>query len=129
MALAARAGRRSDPDRLRGARRRDGRAGACRGVVTERGRIRCNVGGRWRAGRGRGLFVGDLGLRLPQLKVRASVVRTAPLDGAPETALWCKDVAFRKRLDGGYTIADGCANVAPTSSRTASASSTTSCRR
>ena len=39
-------------------------------------------------------------------------MRTAPLEGAPETALWMHATArFRKRLDGGYTIANGCANL------------------
>ncbi len=94
---------------VRGVERTGGRIS---GAVTERGTIRCKslvvAGGAWSR-----RFVSDLGLRLPQLKVRASVARTAPLDGVPETALWCKDAAFRKRLDGGYNIADGFANVAP----------------
>jgi glycine/D-amino acid oxidase-like deaminating enzyme len=81
-------------------------------AVTERGRIACQsavvAGGAWSR-----RFLSDLGLRLPQLKVRASVMRTAPLEGAPTTALWSKEVGFRKRLDGGYTVADGHANIAP----------------
>ncbi|SEF10882.1 Glycine/D-amino acid oxidase [Rhizobiales bacterium GAS191] len=80
-------------------------------AVTERGRITCQsvvvAGGAWSR-----RFLADLGLRLPQLKVRASVMRTAPLEGPPTTALWSKEVGFRKRLDGGYTIADGHANLA-----------------
>ncbi|MEK0085831.1 NAD(P)/FAD-dependent oxidoreductase [Benzoatithermus flavus] len=87
-------------------------AGRVAAAVTERGRIACSTvvlaGGAWSR-----RFCRDLGLRLPQLKVRASVVRTAPLGGAPETALWTSAAAFRKRLDGGYTIANGHANVAP----------------
>jgi glycine/D-amino acid oxidase-like deaminating enzyme len=58
-------------------------------------------------------FLKDLGLTLPQLKVRASVQRTAPLEGAPETAMWSKEFALRKRQDGGYTIANGNSNIAP----------------
>jgi glycine/D-amino acid oxidase-like deaminating enzyme len=81
-------------------------------VVTERGRIRCSsvvvAGGAWSR-----RFLRDLGVTLPQLKVRSSVMRTAPLEGAPETALWCGGAAFRKRLDGGYTIANGNVNVVP----------------
>jgi glycine/D-amino acid oxidase-like deaminating enzyme len=81
-------------------------------AVTERGRIACQsvvvAGGAWSR-----RFLSDLGLQLPQLKVRASVMRTAPLEGAPTTALWSNEVGFRKRLDGGYTVADGNANVAP----------------
>lgn len=80
-------------------------------AVTERGRIACDAvvlaGGAWSR-----RFCRDLGLRLPQLKVRASVLRTAPLEGAPETALWTSAGAFRKRMDGGYTIANGEANMA-----------------
>jgi glycine/D-amino acid oxidase-like deaminating enzyme len=80
-------------------------------AVTERGRIVCQsvvvAGGAWSR-----RFLSDLGLRLPQLKVRSSVMRTAPLEGAPTTALWSSAVGFRKRLDGGYTIGDGNANIA-----------------
>ncbi len=76
------------------------------GVVTERGRIACDAvvlaGGAWSR-----LFCGSLGLNLPQLKVRSSVMRTEPLEGAPETAAVGNSFAFRKRLDGGYTIANG----------------------
>jgi glycine/D-amino acid oxidase-like deaminating enzyme len=46
-----------------------------------------------------------LGVRLPQLKVRASVMRTAPLAGGPERSAWFPDFGIRKRLDGGYTVA------------------------
>ena len=85
--------------------------GRVSGVVTEKGRIACSsvvlAGGAWSR-----LFAGSLGLRLPQLKVLASVLRTGPLAG-PERALWTKGYAFRKRLDGGYTIADGHSNIHP----------------
>jgi glycine/D-amino acid oxidase-like deaminating enzyme len=65
------------------------------------------AGGAWSR-----LFAGSLGLRLPQLKVLASVLRTGPVAG-PEGALWTKGYAFRKRLDGGYNVADGHSNVHP----------------
>jgi glycine/D-amino acid oxidase-like deaminating enzyme len=43
--------------------------------------------------------------------VKNSVLRTEPLEaGLPECAVSAHDYAFRKRLDGGYTIADGDAN-------------------
>ena len=94
---------------VRGLDRAGGRVAA---AVTERGRIRCSgvilAGGAWSR-----RFLRDLGVTLPQLKVRASVMRTAPLEGAPETALWCEGAAYRKRLDGGYTIANGWVNVVP----------------
>jgi glycine/D-amino acid oxidase-like deaminating enzyme len=85
--------------------------GRVTGVVTERGRIACDAvvlaAGAWSR-----LFCGSLGLRLPQLKVRSSVMRTAPIEGAPETALLMGEFAFRKRLDGGYNIANGVTTIA-----------------
>jgi glycine/D-amino acid oxidase-like deaminating enzyme len=76
------------------------------GVVTEHGRIACRTvvvaGGIWST-----QLLRTLDLRLPQLGVRASVLRTGPVDGGPEGAAWGKDFAYRKRLDGGYTIANG----------------------
>ena len=87
-------------------------AGRVAGVVTEKGRIACDgvilAGGAWSR-----LFCGNLDLRLPQLKVLSSVLRTAPLDGLPDTATWVGDFAFRKRLDGGYNIANGHGSVVP----------------
>lgn len=78
-------------------------------VITENGRIDCPgvvvSGGVWST-----KLLRKIGLRLPQLGVRASVLRTAPVSGGPEGAAWCKDFAYRKRLDGGYTIADGSQN-------------------
>jgi glycine/D-amino acid oxidase-like deaminating enzyme len=86
--------------------------GKVSGVVTEHGRIACGTvivaAGAWSR-----RFLRDLGLTLPQLKVRASVMRTAPIEGAPESAVWCSDFSFRRRLDGGYTIANGFVNVVP----------------
>jgi glycine/D-amino acid oxidase-like deaminating enzyme len=82
------------------------------GVVTERGPIACNsivlAGGAWS-----GLFCAGLGLRLPQLKVLSSVLRTQPLTGGPEMALYTPSFAFRKRLDGGYNVANAHATIAP----------------
>jgi glycine/D-amino acid oxidase-like deaminating enzyme len=85
-------------------------AGRVSAVVTEKGRIACGAavlaGGAWSR-----LFCRSLGVRLPQLKVRSSVMRTAPLEGGPETAAWLSRFTYRKRLDGGYTIANGEASV------------------
>jgi hypothetical protein len=39
-----------------------------------------------------------------------TVMRTEPLDG-PDGAAWAPRYAFRKRLDGGYNIANGELNV------------------
>ena len=83
--------------------------GRVSGVVTEHGRIDCSsvvvAGGVWSS-----TLLRKAGLRLPQLGVRASVLRTAPVTGGPEGAAWCEEFAYRKRLDGGYTIADGSQN-------------------
>ncbi len=80
--------------------------GKVSGVVTERGPIRCDAvvlaGGAWAS-----LFAGNAGVEFPQLNVMNSVMRTAPLEGGPEQAIWHSDFAVRKRQDGGYTIASG----------------------
>jgi glycine/D-amino acid oxidase-like deaminating enzyme len=81
------------------------------GVITERGRIRCDAavlaGGAWSR-----LFAGNAGLDLPQLKVLGSVFRTEPLAGGPEITASGSVFALRKRLDGGYSIARRNANTA-----------------
>jgi glycine/D-amino acid oxidase-like deaminating enzyme len=72
-------------------------------AVTEKGRIACNAvvlaGGAWCR-----LFCGNLGIKLPQLKVLATVMRTEPLDGGPEISASGGLFGFRKRMDGGYTV-------------------------
>jgi glycine/D-amino acid oxidase-like deaminating enzyme len=87
-------------------------AGRISGVVTERGAVRCSsvvlAGGAWSR-----LFCGNAGIDFPQLKVLGSVMRTEAFDGPPEIAIGGSDFAFRKRLDGGYTIAHRGATVAP----------------
>jgi len=86
-------------------------AGRVCGVVTERGRIACEAvilaGGAWTS-----LFCANLGLELPQLKVLASVLRTAPVAG-PDVCTWMSDLGYRRRQDGGYTIARGSGHVIP----------------
>lgn len=81
-------------------------------AITEKGRIACSTvvlaGGAWSR-----LFCGNLGLDLPALKVLGSVMRTAPIAGAPEITAGGSDFAFRKRLDGGYTVTRRGADVAP----------------
>ena len=87
-------------------------AGSTSAVITEKGRISCSsvvlAGGAWSR-----LFCGACGLDFPQLKILGSVMRTTPLDGAPDYAVGASDFAFRKRLDGGYTVAQRGANVSP----------------
>lgn len=86
------------------------KGGRISGVVTERGVIACSsvvlAGGAWS-----NLFCGRFGIDLPQLKVMNSVIRTEPLEGGPDYALWDDDFAFRKRQDGGYTVASGRTNI------------------
>jgi glycine/D-amino acid oxidase-like deaminating enzyme len=38
------------------------------------------------------------------LKVLVPIFRTAPVREGPEPCTWLKDLGYRKRLDGGYTI-------------------------
>lgn len=82
----------------------DRAAGRVAGVVTEKGRIACGAvvvaGGAWSR-----LFCGNLGVELPQLKVLASVMRTERLDGGPEVSGSGGLFGYRKRMDGGYTVA------------------------
>jgi glycine/D-amino acid oxidase-like deaminating enzyme len=93
-------------------------AGRVSGVVTEKGPIACRSvvlsAGAWSS-----LFCKNLGIRLPQLKVLASVLRTAPVVGGPSVAAWGPGLALRKRLDGGYTVSHGSvvANIVPDSFR------------
>lgn len=86
-------------------------AGAISGVVTERGSIPCSsvvlAGGAWSR-----LFCGNLGLFLPQLKLLGSAMRTGPLEGPPDCAIGASNFAFRKRLDGGFTVARRNASIA-----------------
>jgi glycine/D-amino acid oxidase-like deaminating enzyme len=79
-------------------------AGRVAGVVTEKGRIACQsvvlAGGAWSR-----LFCGNLGVELPQLKVLGSVMRTEKLEGGPEISASGGLFGYRKRMDGGYTVA------------------------
>jgi glycine/D-amino acid oxidase-like deaminating enzyme len=89
----------------------DRAAGRVSAVVTERGRIRCDTvilaGGAWSS-----LFCASLGIRLPQVKVLSSVLRTASVAG-PDTCTHLKGLGYRRRLDGGYTIARGTGAIVP----------------
>jgi len=85
-------------------------AGRIAGVVTERGTIACQslvlAGGVWSS-----LFCRPLNLRLPQLRVLSSVMRTEPLPNGPEASASGFGFGLRKRLDGGYTVASWSGNV------------------
>ena len=79
--------------------------GAVSTVVTEKGSVKCSsvvlAGGMWS-----GLFCKSIGLTLPQLGVISSVLRTRPIPDGPELSASAPGVSFRKRLDGGYSIAE-----------------------
>jgi glycine/D-amino acid oxidase-like deaminating enzyme len=87
-------------------------AGRISGVVTEHGPIRCSnvvlAGGAWSR-----LFAGNLGIDFPQLKILGTVARVGPVEGVPDMPVGGGNFAFRKRLDGGYSIAMRNANVVP----------------
>ncbi|MGJ8625490.1 MAG: NAD(P)/FAD-dependent oxidoreductase [Sulfitobacter sp.] len=79
-------------------------AGRVAGVVTETGRIKTSdvvlAGGAWSS-----LFLRNHGVSLPQLSVRENVAATEPLPDIHEGAAASRKVAFRRREDGGYTLA------------------------
>jgi len=72
-------------------------------VITEKGRIETSsvvlAGGAWSS-----LFCRSLGIRLPQLKVLATVCRTEPAPLVTENCVFTEKGAFRRRQDGGYTL-------------------------
>jgi len=81
-------------------------AGRVAGVVTEHGTIKTSTvlcaAGAWTS-----LFCRSLGIRLPQLKVRGTVVRTAPAEQLLNGNVYDKQLGIRRRQDGGYTVAHG----------------------
>ncbi|MCX7559394.1 FAD-binding oxidoreductase [Sulfitobacter sp. F26204] len=82
----------------------DIQAGRIAGVVTESGVVKTSsvvlAGGAWSA-----LFLRNHGVDIPQLSVRESVAATHPLPQVYGGAATDQRVAFRRRLDGGYTLA------------------------
>ena len=89
-------------------RKLDLAAGRIAGVVTEAGAIRTAsvvlAGGAWSA-----LFLRAHGVSLPQLSVRESVAATTLLPEVHAGAVAEAGLAFRRRADGGYTLAPGAA--------------------
>ncbi len=82
----------------------DIQAGQIRAVVTEAGIIKTSqvvlAGGAWSS-----LFLRRHGINIPQLSVRASVARTAPIAEIATKNSADQGLAFRRRSDGGYTLA------------------------
>jgi glycine/D-amino acid oxidase-like deaminating enzyme len=78
-------------------------AGAVSGVITEHGTIRTKkalcAGGAWSS-----LFCRRHGIDLPQLTVRASVLRTESAPEVFDSALGTPSFGIRRRLDGGFTV-------------------------
>lgn len=81
-------------------------AGRVAGVVTENGRIACDAvvvaAGAWSR-----LFLGAAGVTIPQLSVLASVAATVPMPEIFPGNAADDAFAFRRRADGGYSIAPG----------------------
>ena len=79
-------------------------AGKVSAVVTEHGRIRTSTvlcaAGAWSS-----MFCRSLGISLPQLQVRGTVLRTAPGPHVLNGNLFDERIGIRRRQDGGYTVA------------------------
>lgn len=84
-------------------------AGRVTGVVTEAGRLRAGAvvlaGGAWSS-----LFLRRHGVALPQLSVRATVLATDTLPEVTGGAAAETTVAWRRRADGGYSLAPSTAS-------------------
>lgn len=87
-------------------------AGRVSGVVTERGAIACAqvvlAGGVWSR-----LFAGNMGIDFPQLKVIGTVARVTGVRGVSDMPVGAGHFAYRRRLDGDFTVALRNANIAP----------------
>ena len=92
-------------------------AGRVSGVETIRGRVAASsvviAGGAWSR-----QLCRSVGVDFPQLDLAATVLRTGPIDG-PETSFGTGEYAFRRRLDGGYTVGtfDTRADITPAAFR------------
>ncbi|MDJ0750791.1 MAG: FAD-binding oxidoreductase [Woeseiaceae bacterium] len=80
--------------------------GAVSAVVTEHGVIRTTTvlcaAGAWSS-----YFFRSLGIKVPQLRVRGTVARTAACDSVLEGNVFDELIGIRRRVDGGYTVAHG----------------------
>jgi glycine/D-amino acid oxidase-like deaminating enzyme len=86
--------------------------GRISGVVTEKGRIACSsvvvAGGVWSR-----LFLGNLGVAFPQLKLVATAARLENAAGVPDLPLGDSQFGLRPRRDGGYTLGPRNKDIAP----------------
>lgn len=82
----------------------DVEGGRVMGVITESGTVKTDqvvlAGGAWSS-----LFARRHGISIPQLSVRSTVARTAPLPAAFDGNAVDETLAARRRQDGGYTLA------------------------
>jgi glycine/D-amino acid oxidase-like deaminating enzyme len=80
--------------------------GRVAGIVTEHGIIRTSTvlcsAGAWTS-----MFCRSLGIDLPQLRVRGTVVRTAPAEQVLNGNVYDIHLGIRRRQDGGYSVAHG----------------------
>ena len=80
-------------------------AGRVSAAVTERGLIRAPIvlcaGGAWTS-----MFCRSIGISLPQINVRGTVVRTAPDENGPRCSIWGDSIGIRRRQDGGFNVAN-----------------------
>jgi len=91
-------------------------AGAVSAVVTEKGTIKCSsavvASGIWSR-----LFLGNTGVRLPQLNIIAAAARVEAPDNnqniGPDFPIGGATFGLRKRLDGGFTVGPRNINIAP----------------
>ncbi|MEO1536725.1 MAG: FAD-binding oxidoreductase [Pseudomonadota bacterium] len=91
-------------------------AGSVSAVVTERGTINCTsvvvAGGVWTR-----LFLGNAGVRLPQLNIIAAAARVEVPNKThnigPDFPIGGATFGLRKRLDGGFTVGPRNINIAP----------------
>ncbi|HUD96052.1 MAG TPA: FAD-binding oxidoreductase [Woeseiaceae bacterium] len=94
---------------VRGIETSGGRVAA---VVTEHGTIRTSTvlcaAGAWAS-----LFCRSLDIAVPQLKVKGTVVRTAPARSLLNGNVFDEKIGIRRRQDGGYTVAHGSILVHP----------------
>lgn len=84
--------------------------GKVSGVVTEKGRIAASsvllAGGAWSRH-----FLGNLGIDFPQLLVCGTVMRVESSAKVPPLTVGGSNFAYRRRADGGYTVAQRGENI------------------
>lgn len=82
----------------------DQKAGQVTGIVSEHGTVHAEqvvlAGGAWSS-----LFLQRHGCFIPQLSFKGTVVRTAPLPKVTDGMAIDEGLAFRRREDGGYSLA------------------------